>query len=228
MRHWTVVRDTRAFARVTSIFGFALIAAFVVSGSAAWAGSSDVLGEVKLKPSSKIEKAAGIWVDGQYLGYLKELKGSKKILLLPGRHQLTARLTGYNDFETEIDVDAGEERIVRVAMSENLTAKYPDPDDMARIKLKVEPSRAAVFVNDRYVGHVDQFRGFRKSLGLEPGTYKIHITLPGYQPFDTEMTVLGRQDYEIKTTLQTGGPQQQELLSNRNAESKTESVANSQ
>lgn len=195
------------------------------SGAAAWAGSSDVLAEVKLKPSSKIEKAAGVWVDGQYLGYLKELKGSKKILLLPGRHQLTAKLTGYLDYTTEIDVVAGQTHEVRVAMRENLTAVYPDPEQMARVKLNVEPSRAAVFVNDRYVGHVDQFTGFRKSLGLKPGTYRIHITLPGYQPLDTEITLLKRQTYAIETTLQKGGAEQQPLLSDRSESPKAEPVA---
>lgn len=195
-----------------------LLLVLALSSLHAWAGSSDVLAEIQLKPSSKIEKAAGIWVDGQYLGYLSELKGSKRIMLLPGRHQLTARMTGYLDFETEIEVAAGEKREVRVAMRENLTASYPDPDEMAKVKLHVEPSRAAVFVNDRYVGHVDQFRGFRKSLGLKPGIYKIHITLPGYQPFDTEITLLKQQKYEIKTTLQKGEAGEQPLLSRRSAE----------
>lgn len=199
-----------------------LVVVFACGGMTAWAGSSDVLAEVKLKPSSKIEKAAGVWVDGQYLGYLTELKGSKKILLLPGRHQLTARLTGYLDFETEFDVAAGQTHEVRVAMRENLTAKYPDPDDMARVKLNIEPSRAAVFVNDRYVGHVDQFRGFRKSLGLAPGTYRIHVTLPGYQPFDAELTLLKEQDYAIETTLQEGEAGAQPLLSDRVAASGAE------
>ena len=78
-----------------------IISVFLCIGPVAsgWAGSSnDVLGEVQLKAVDKIEKTAGIWVDGQYLGYLKELKGSKKILLLPGRHEITARLSGHLDF----------------------------------------------------------------------------------------------------------------------------------
>jgi hypothetical protein len=212
--------------RVRTLIAYLLFAiVFAFSGPTAWAGSSDVLAEVTLKPSSKIEKAAGVWVDGQYLGYLKELKGSKKILLLPGRHQLTAKLTGYLDFETEFEVAAGQTHEVRVAMRENLTATYPDPDEMARVKLKVEPSRAAVFVNDRYVGHVDQFRGFRKSLGLKPGTYKIHITLPGYQPFDTEITLLKQQNYSIETTLMKGGAEQQPLLSDESGSPQAEPIA---
>jgi hypothetical protein len=45
---------------------------------------SKVLGEVKLEGASKVEKESGVWVDGNYVGYLKELKGDKKLLLLPG------------------------------------------------------------------------------------------------------------------------------------------------
>ncbi len=50
--------------------------------------SYEVLGEIELVGATKVEKTSGVWVDGQYLGYLKELKGSKKILLCPGSHEL--------------------------------------------------------------------------------------------------------------------------------------------
>ena len=49
-----------------------------------FAQSNQILGEIELVSPSKVEKTSGVWVDGQYLGYPKELKGSKKILLLPG------------------------------------------------------------------------------------------------------------------------------------------------
>jgi hypothetical protein len=44
--------------------------------------SNKILGEVELVGASKVERTSGVWIDGQYVGYLKELKGSKKILLL--------------------------------------------------------------------------------------------------------------------------------------------------
>ena len=40
---------------------------------------NDVLGEIQLLGTTKVEKTSGVWVDGQYLGYLQELKGSKKL-----------------------------------------------------------------------------------------------------------------------------------------------------
>jgi len=185
----------------------------------AWAGpSNDVLGEVKLKPAGKIEKTAGIWVDGQYLGYLKELKGSKKILLLPGRHEITARLSGHLDFDTSVDMQAGEMKVIHVAMRENPDAHLPDPHDMARVKVLVKPKRAAVFVNERYVGNVSEFRGIGDYLGLNPGTYRIHITLPGYLPFETEMNLAKAQKYEIKTELRKGENEADDALMIRTEE----------
>lgn len=183
------------------------------------AASNDILGEVSLKPAGKIEKTAGIWVDGQYLGYLKELKGSKKILLLPGRHDITARLSGHLDFDTTVEVKAGEKKTVRVAMRENPDAHLPDPHDMARVKVLVKPKRAAVFVNDRYVGNVAQFRGIGDYLGLNPGTYRIHITLPGYEPFQTQMTLAKAQKYEIKAELRKGDAGRKDALMIRTTKS---------
>jgi hypothetical protein len=48
-----------------------------------------VLGEVELVGASKVERTSGVWVDGQYVSHLKELKGSKKSLLLSGEHEIT-------------------------------------------------------------------------------------------------------------------------------------------
>ena len=59
---------------------------------------NEVLGEIQLVGPTKVEKSSGVWVDGQYLGYLKELKGSKKVLLLPGEHEVSVRQAGYRDF----------------------------------------------------------------------------------------------------------------------------------
>ena len=59
--------------------------------------ANDILGEVKFVGWSKTEKLAGVWVDGQYVGYLGELKGSKKLLLMPGEHEVVFRQSGYTD-----------------------------------------------------------------------------------------------------------------------------------
>ena len=71
------------------------------------AGSAQtaILGELEFQGASKVEKTSGVWVDGQYVGYLGELKGKKKVLLLPGDHELIVRQAGYKDFTEKITVE---------------------------------------------------------------------------------------------------------------------------
>ena len=78
--------------------------------------SSQILGEIQLDGASKIERTSGVWVDGQYIGYLDELKGSKKILLLPGEHEISVRQDGYKDFTEKITVRPAEKLTIPVRM----------------------------------------------------------------------------------------------------------------
>ncbi|MGA7589910.1 MAG: PEGA domain-containing protein, partial [Candidatus Sulfotelmatobacter sp.] len=73
-----------------------------------------VLGQVDLLGATKVEETSGVWIDGQYVGYLRELKGSKKILLLPGEHEITIRQGGYMDFVQKVTVRAGETQTINV------------------------------------------------------------------------------------------------------------------
>src|SRR5437016_13986085 len=82
---------------------------------ASYAGN-EVLGELQLEGTTKVEKTSGVWIDGQYLGYLDELKGSKKILLLPGTHKQAVRQNGYIDFTRDVVMQTGEKKLVRVMM----------------------------------------------------------------------------------------------------------------
>src|SRR5271156_3658815 len=59
------------------------------------AAPNQILGEVQFEGKDKAEKTAGVWVDGQYVGYASELKGDKKIMLLPGQHEVSLRQSGY-------------------------------------------------------------------------------------------------------------------------------------
>jgi len=45
--------------------------------------ANDVMGEIQFEGKSHVEKTSGVWVDGAYVGYLKELKGSKRFFFLP-------------------------------------------------------------------------------------------------------------------------------------------------
>jgi len=164
------------------------------------AQKSDVLGEIQLEGKTDVEKTSGVWVDGQYVGYLKELKGSKKILLLPGEHTISVRQNSYEDFNQKVTVQPGETQIVRVSMDKAATGGMPPDAELATIKLNVNPSRAAVFLDGRFVGHAAELGG-TNALQVVPGTHRIRIALPGYTTFETDINPLRKQKVEVKTDL---------------------------
>lgn len=170
------------------------------------AAQNEIMGEVHFTGASSVERGSGVWVDGQYLGYLKELKGKKKVLLLPGKHQIAVRQSGYDDFTQEIVVEPGQTQIVEVTMKE--TPRAIVPDVTATLKLKVQPTRAAVFLDDRFVGHAGEFGGAFRSMLISPGKHRIKIELPGYRTFETEVNLLAGQKTEVKTELVKGSIQQ--------------------
>ena len=161
--------------------------------------TNEVLGEIELEGATKVEKTSGVWVDGQYLGYLEELKGTKKILLLPGEHGIAVRQAGYKDFSQSIAVQPGQKHVVRVVMEKDSRIRLPGIT--AEVKLAVNPDRAAVFVDGVFAGHVAEFRGLGRAMLIAPGRREISISLPGYQTFKTEVSLVANQKFEIKTDL---------------------------
>jgi PEGA domain-containing protein len=170
------------------------------------AAQNQIMGEVQFSGATKVERDSGVWVDAQYVGYLKELKGKKKILLLPGTHQITVRQSGYDDFTREIVVEPGQTQTVEVAMK--LSPRASTPDVTATLKLKVQPDRAAVFLDDKFVGHAGEFGGAFRSMLISPGKHRIKVELPGYRTFETEVNLLAGQKSEVKTELVKGSIEQ--------------------
>jgi hypothetical protein len=120
-------------------------------------------------------------------------------LLLPGEHVITVRQNGYQDFEQRIQVRPGEKQVVRVEMTKAATGAFPAVP--STVKLAVNPSRAAVFLDGRFVGHVAEFEGLGRGLLVAPGAHTIQVSLPGYQTFETQINPLPRQKVEVKTDL---------------------------
>lgn len=164
--------------------------------------SNKVMGEVRFEGASKVEKDSGVWIDGEYVGFLKELKGNKKVLLLPGEHQLEVRQAGYGNFSQKITIEPGQVEIVRVAM--HLLPGARTPDVTATLKVTVQPGRAAVFLDDQYIGHASELGGAVHSLSISPGKHRIKVELPGYRTFETEVNLVQGQKSEVKTELVKG------------------------
>ena len=172
-----------------------------------------ILGELTFKGASKVEKTSGVWIDGKYVGYLGELWGPKRILLIPGDHDLTVRQAGYKDFTEKLTVEPKELLLVPVKMQKATNDTWPTVT--AELKVDVNPDRAAVFVDDRFLGHAGELGGAFHSMLISPGTHRIKVELPGYQSFETDVTLVAGQKSVVKTNLAKGSIHQADALINQ-------------
>lgn len=204
-----------------SLFGLGIfiraVAALVLLLSAAVSYADNlVMGEVQFAGASKVERDSGVWIDGQYVGYLRELKGDKKVILLPGEHEISVRQAGLEDFVRKIVVEPGQKQTVRVAMQKSVG--WQIPSTTASLKLTVQPHRAAVFLDDRYVGHAGELGGKFHSILIAAGKHRIKIELPGYRTFETEVNLLEGQKSEVKTDLVKGSIEQNDAMIKQSAQ----------
>jgi hypothetical protein len=180
---------------------FSLVVWLAIAGALSAQNTNQVMGQVNLEGKTKIDKSSGVWVDGQYLGYVKELKGNKKVLLVPGKHEIAIRQAGYKDFTQEIIVEPGGTTTVAVRMERDPNATYSSVT--GEVKLEVTPDRAAVFVDDKFAGYVHEFGGVKRAMLIAPGKHHIKIELPGYRDFETDITVQANRKVTVKTELTT-------------------------
>ncbi len=176
------------------------VGSFLVIFPSAMPAQNQVLGEVKLVGKTKADKTSGVWIDGQYVGYVNELRDANKLLLLPGEHEISVRQSGYSDFTQKVMIEPQKRVILHVVMLRAPGAALPKVT--SQIKLYVSPDRAAVFVDDAFVGNVSEFSGLGHGMLVSAGKHRVKIALPGYQAFETEVSLLARQKITIKTDLQ--------------------------
>jgi len=176
------------------------VGSFLVIFPSAMPAQNQVLGEVKLVGKTKADKTSGVWIDGQYVGYVKELRDDNKLMLLPGEHEISVRQSGYSDFTQKVMIEPKKKVILHVVMLRAPGAALPKVT--SQIKLYVSPDRAAVFVDDAFVGNVSEFSGIGHGMLVSAGKHHVKIALPGYQSFETEVSLLARQKITIKTDLQ--------------------------
>jgi hypothetical protein len=161
-----------------------------------------VQSELKFVAHNKEEKTAGVWVDGQYVGFVKELTGDKKIVLLPGKHDVLIRQAWYKDYAEQVILEPGKTSVVNVSLVRD---QHPTTREATgELKISATPTRAAVFVDNQFAGHVDEFDGVGKAMLLTPGRHSVRVALPGYLPFDTVVDLRPHQKLKIQTDLVKG------------------------
>jgi hypothetical protein len=179
-----------------------LVLAFLLSAEFhAYAQQSQTTGEVRFTADDQYERDSGVWIDGKYAGYVKELKGNRKVMLPPGEHEILIRQAGYKDITQKIVIQPDQIQTIAVVLEENPKEIYPGAD-AAELRLDILPKRAAVFVDDGYMGHGGDFGGRFHSMLLSPGKHRLKVTLDGYKTYEMQIDAAGNNKTQMKIVLE--------------------------
>ena len=90
---------------------------------------------------------------------------------------------------------------IAVVLEENPKLTYPG-SNAAELRLDIQPKRAAVFVDDGYMGHGGDFGGRFHSMLVSPGKHRLKVTLDGYKPYETEIDAVASSKSQMKIVLE--------------------------
>lgn len=180
-----------------------MLAVLFVTHAEMYGQQNPGMGEVRFTADNQAERDSGVWIDGKYAGYVKELKGDRKVMLPAGEHDISIRQAGYKDFTQHLAVAPDQIQTVAVVLEENTKMTYPGAD-AAELRLDIRPKRAAVFVDDGYMGHGSDFGGRFHSMLVSPGKHRLRIKLEGYRTYENEIDAVASSKSQMKIVLEKG------------------------
>ena len=114
---------------------------------------------------------AGVFVDGKYLGPAANFRVARKYMLPAGRHEIRLVDPRCEEASATVDLVAGKTTTVSRTLKPLPPAKGP----FGTLRTKSADKFAAVYVNDRFYGHADEFSNVAQGVLLPPGEYTVRI-----------------------------------------------------
>jgi len=114
---------------------------------------------------------AGVFVDGKYVGPAANFKIARKYALPPGRHEIRLVDPRYEEVATTVDLTAGK----TTTLSQTLKALPTPKGPFGTLRTKSADKFAAVYINDKYYGHADEFDNAFQGILLPAGEYMVRI-----------------------------------------------------
>ena len=143
---------------------------------------------------------AGVFVDGKYLGPAANFRVARTYSLPAGEHELLLTEPRYKDITTKITIQPGQTTVVKQAM-EPLPAPKP-PFGRLRVMQGSSGKFGAVYLNGKYMGHIDEFSNAAQGLLISPGEYELRIaSADGGQDHVEKITIKENQTTTIKAGL---------------------------
>lgn len=114
---------------------------------------------------------AGVFVDGKYLGPAANFRIARRYAVAAGEHELVLREPRYQEHKLTVRIEPGRTTTVSQSLQ---PLPRPSPP-FGRLKVGGFEKYAAVFVNQAFMGHADEFDGPNQALLLKPGEYAVKV-----------------------------------------------------
>ena len=138
---------------------------------------------------------AGVFIDGKYVGPAGNFKVAQTYQLSPGEHEVRLVEPRYEEIVTKVTIVAGKKTVLKETMKPLPPAKPP----FGRLRTENPDHFAAVYVNEHYMGHVDEFSNFAQGLLLNPGTYEVKIVpVNGQNPVTKTINIEANKTVLVK------------------------------
>ena len=118
---------------------------------------------------------AGVFVDGKYVGPAANFRIGRKYAVPTGEHEVRLSEPRHADYVTKVTIQAGK----TTKLAQTLKVLPPAQPPFGRLRTIAADKFAAVYVNGRYMGHVDEFSNASQGLLLNPGQYIVEVVSAG-------------------------------------------------
>ena len=140
---------------------------------------------------------AGVFVDGKYVGPAANFRVARKYALAAGEHEVKLVEPRYEEFSTKVTITAGKTTVISQTMKALPAAKPP----FGRLRTETVDKFAAVYVNDRFMGHADEFSNSGQGLLLNPGEYRVKIVSTSGQTHEEKVKLEADKIVVIKAKI---------------------------
>lgn len=149
-----------------------VVASLLLSGAHPVAAKEGTTGYLKTEINPG---RAGVFVDGKYLGPAANFRISRKYPLPVGEHEVRLVDPRFEEFSTKVTIEAGKTNVLSQTLKPLPAPKPP----FGRLRTEGDDKFAAVYVNGKFMGHVDEFSNSSQGLLLNPGEYIVKIAPTG-------------------------------------------------
>ena len=138
---------------------------------------------------------AGVFINGKYVGPAANFRFARKYSLPAGEHEVTLSEPRYEDVTTKVTITAGQTTVLRQTMK---ALPRPQPP-YGRLFTKGGDHFSAVFLNGKFMGHVDEFDNCCEALLVNPGEYAVKIVSPSGDTVDEQkVTITAGQETLVR------------------------------